>query len=178
MLPADLLDRLLGGIFARLPSSGEHLHCVEASPDSITTAHLEVLKHHGVGRVSMGTQSLHDDQLGDVNRLHSAQQTLEACRLVIDSGLVLNIDLMYGLPGQTHASFRRDFMTLAELGVPSMTVYDLRLNERTPVARNLKEGERLELEQLLRWRQFVVGTLAHLQTHGHPGRASSTGPAP
>ena len=170
MLPPDLLEKLLGGIFARLPSQGHHLHCVESSPDSISSDHLDVLVRHGIGRISMGTQSLHDDQLGNVNRLHTAQQTLDACRLVIDSGLVLNIDLMYGLPGQTHASFRKDFMTLAELGVPSMTVYDLRLNERTPIARNLKEKERLELEQLLQWRQFVGDTATEFgfsQTRWH-----------
>jgi oxygen-independent coproporphyrinogen-3 oxidase len=96
---------------------------------------------------------------------------------VIDSGLVMNIDLMYGLPGQTHASFHRDFATLAELGVPSMTVYDLRLNERTPVARTLKEGERLELEQLLEWRSFVVNTASEFgfsQTRWHTFKRMDT----
>lgn len=107
-LPPDLLERLLGGIFRRLPSEGSQVHVVEASPDSITPAHLKVMARHGIGRVSMGTQSLDDAQLGDVSRRHSAQQTLDACRLVLDSGLILNLDLMYGLPGQTHESFRRD----------------------------------------------------------------------
>ena len=157
-LPADLMDRLLEGIFSHLPSRGDQVHCVEASPDSISRAHVEVMAGHGVGRVSMGTQSLHDDQLGDVNRRHTARQTLDACRLVINSGLLLNIDLMYGLPGQTKESFRRDFATLAEVGVPSLTVYDLRLNERTPVARSLQDGERLEIRQLLEWRSFVTAT--------------------
>jgi oxygen-independent coproporphyrinogen-3 oxidase len=134
------------------------VHCVETSPDSLTEEHLVVLRKHGIGRVSMGTQSLHDDQLGDVNRNHTAEQTLRACKLALEAGLILNVDLMYGLPGQTLASFRQDFATLAETGVPSLTIYDLRLNERTPVARNLQDKERLELAQLLSWRQFVGAT--------------------
>lgn len=170
MLPPDLLDQLLGGIVARLPSQGEHVHCVETSPDSLTEGHLDVLLRHRVGRVSMGTQSLHDDQLGDVNRNHTAAQTLQACRLALEAGLILNVDLMYGLPGQTQASFQRDFATLAELGVPSLTIYDLRLNERTPVARDLRQQERLELAQLLSWRRFVAATAAssgYTQTRWH-----------
>lgn len=177
LLPPDLLDRLLGGIFARLPSQGDQLHCVESSPDSITPAHLDVLVRHGIGRISMGTQSLHDDQLGDVNRLHTAQQTLDACHLVMDSGLVLNIDLMYGLPGQTMESFRRDWATLAEIGVPSLTVYDLRLNERTSVARDLRQSERLGLEQLIEWRSFVAKTARDFgfsQTRWHTFKRMNT----
>lgn len=164
-LPPDLLERLLGGIFRRLPSEGSQVHVVEASPDSITPAHLEVMARHGIGRVSMGTQSLDDAQLGDVSRRHSAQQTLDACRLVLDSGLILNLDLMYGLPGQTHESFRRDFNTLAELGVPSITAYDLRLNERTPVSRDLREVELLDLDRLLGWRQCVASTAKEAGFH-------------
>lgn len=180
MLPADLMDRLLEGIFARLPSRGDQVHCVEASPDSITHAHLEVLRRHGVGRVSMGTQSLHDDQLLDVNRRHSAGQTLDACRLVLESDLVLNIDLMYGLPGQSQESFRRDFATLAELGVPSITAYDLRLNERTPVARTIGEQEQLDLKRLIGWRRFVATTAVehgYTQTRWHTFKRLDTAAA-
>ena len=170
MLPPDLMDQLLAGIFARLPDRGDQVHCVETSPDSLTEEHLVVLRKHGIGRVSMGTQSLHDDQLGDVNRNHTAEQTLRACELALEAGLILNVDLMYGLPGQTQASFRQDFATLAESGVPSLTIYDLRLNERTPVARNLQDKERLELAQLLSWRQFVRATareFGYQQTRWH-----------
>lgn len=170
VLPPDLLDHLLGGIFDRLPSRGDQVHVVEASPESITPAHVQALLKHGVGRVSMGTQSLEEEVLGEVRRKHSAQQTLDSCRLVVDNGLLLNIDLMYGLPGQTQESFRRDFATLAEQGVQSLTVYDLRLNEQTPVARDLSEAERLELERLVDWRLFVRKTATELgftQTRWH-----------
>jgi oxygen-independent coproporphyrinogen-3 oxidase len=170
VLPADLLDQLLGGIFERLPSRGDQVHVVEASPESISAEHVEALLKHGVGRVSMGTQSLEEEVLGEVRRKHSAQHTLDACRLVVDNGLLLNIDLMYGLPGQSQESFRRDFATLAENGVQSLTVYDLRLNEQTPVARDLNEAERLELERLVDWRLFVRKTATELgftQTRWH-----------
>lgn len=169
-LPPDLLDELLTSIFTHLPSRGDNLHVVEASPESITPEHIEVLKRQGVGRVSMGTQSLEDDVLGGVHRRHTAQQTLDACRLVTNNGLLLNIDLMYGLPGQTQESFRRDFTLIADQGGQSLTVYDLRLNEKTPVSSQLATTERLELERLVKWRLFVRQTAIELgftQTRWH-----------
>lgn len=170
VLPPDLLDQLLVSIFDRLPSQGGNLHVVEASPDSITRQHVEVLERRGVGRVSMGTQSLEEDVLGDVRRKHTAKQTLDGCRMVVNSGLLLNIDLMYGLPGQTQESFKRDFATIADHGVQSFTVYDLRLNENTPVASRLSETERLELRRLVEWRLWVRRTaedLGFTQTRWH-----------
>jgi oxygen-independent coproporphyrinogen-3 oxidase len=169
-LPAELMEEMLASIFERLPSHGGNVHVLEASPESITEAHVQVARRQGIGRVSMGTQSLEDDVLDEVHRRHSARQTLAACDLVVGSGLILNIDLMYGLPGQSHESFRRDFTTLAERGVQSITAYDLRTNEQTPVARRVADGERLELEQLVRWRQFIKQTateLGFVQTRWH-----------
>src|SRR5262249_23973814 len=60
-------------------------------------------------------------------------------------------DLIYGLPGQTEESFVRDFRAVAAAGVHSVTVYNLRVNEKTPVAGALGDGEHLGLERLGRW---------------------------
>ncbi len=155
-LPPDLLAGLLSAIFARMKSSAERPHTVEASPESISEAHLRVLQDHGVGRVSMGIESLDDTVLNAVHRRQSPVQALEACRMVVDGGLVLNVDLIYGLPGQTEASFRRDLEAVAAAGVQSLCLYVLRTNEDTPVAARLATEERLDLARLMRWRGFVT----------------------
>jgi oxygen-independent coproporphyrinogen-3 oxidase len=154
-LPPDLLNRVLRTVFARAPATGSEIHTVEASPETITPEHLAVLRDNGVGRVSMGIQSLDDAVLAGVRRRHTAEQALSACELLSRSGLVANVDLIYGLPGQDEDSFLRDLEAVAGRGVHSVTLYDLRLNERTPVARSLSEDERLVLGRLVRWRAFV-----------------------
>jgi oxygen-independent coproporphyrinogen-3 oxidase len=169
-LPADLLDRTLAGVFEALPATGQHGHTVEASPESITPGHVEVLRARSVHRVSMGVQSLDPQVLHGVHRRHDRRQVMDAVDLLLGSGLILNVDLMYGLPGQSEQSFRSDLEALAERGVHSFTLYDLRVTRRTPLGRSLRDEERLDLMNLLRWRSFVRRTTAELgftQTRWH-----------
>jgi oxygen-independent coproporphyrinogen-3 oxidase len=169
-LPAELLDEVLAAINDRMPRAGDHVHTVEASPESITDAHLAVLKARGIGRISMGIQSLQDGVLDAVRRTHGTQVAVDACRRIVAAGFILNIDLMYGLPGQTEQGFRDDFERLAANGVHAVTAYSLRLNEFTPVARQLAEAERFSLPRLVRWRAFIrdlATGLGYTQTRWH-----------
>jgi oxygen-independent coproporphyrinogen-3 oxidase len=163
VLPADLLDDLLTHIATRIPCDGTGVHTVETSPESMTPEHLEVLQKRGVGRVSMGIQSLQDGVLEQVKRGHGENLALQACRDIIEAGLILNIDLIYGLPGQTHDDFVRDFRQVAEAGVHAVTAYSLRLNERTSVQKSLQQHERFDLQRLMDWRQVVRETA---ESHG------------
>jgi len=70
--------------------------------------------------------------------------------------------LIFGLPGQTEDSFCRDLTTLAGRGIHSVTTYNLRVNERTPVGRELTETDRLDLVALARWRARIRQTVTQL----------------
>lgn len=169
-LPADLLGRTLARIFELVPPTGQHGHTVEASPESISAEHVGVLREGGVHRVSMGVQSLDPQILDGVHRRHDRRQVIEAVELLVGGGLILNVDLMYGLPGQSEDSFAQDLETLAESGAHSVTLYDLRVTNRTPLGRSLREEERLDLLHVLRWRAFVGRVTAELgftQTRWH-----------
>lgn len=155
-LPVEQLDRLLAAIFARgRPLPGE-LHTVEASPETLSERHIEVLLRHGISRVSMGIQTLDEAVLHGIHRRHSADEALRACDLLVASGLIVNVDLIYGLPGQTQASFLADLDALAARGIDNLSVYNLRVNEETSVRRKLGEQEWLDLECLARWRDFLL----------------------
>ncbi len=85
-----------------------------------------------------------------------------SCRLLVDAGRMVNVDLIYGLPGQTHESFRRDVEAIVGLGIHSITAYNLRVNERTPIGRSLADSERLDLATLVRWRACVAAAALEL----------------
>lgn len=169
-LPADLLDGVLDAVLGRMVQTPGIVHTVECSPESITADHLAVLRDRGVGRVSVGVQSLNGAVLERIARAHSASQAFAACDLLVASDRIVNVDLIYGLPGQTQESFREDLAALASRGVDSFTLYNLRLNERTPVARALADAERLNLTGLVRWRAFAkraAEELGFVQTRWH-----------
>jgi len=108
--------------------------------------------------------------LQGVSRRHGRAEAEAACKRILDAGFILNVDLIYGLPGQTEESFRKDMRAVAEYGVHAVTLYDLRTNVRTPVVRTLAEQERFDLSSLIRWRSVVRQTAQDLnftQTRWH-----------
>src|SRR5436309_3459555 len=169
-LPSDLLDEVLDAVFRRTTPYGKHVHTVETSPETISAEHIAVLKRHGIGRVSMGIQSLDPAVLDAVHREQSMEQALAACELLVASGLIVNVDLIYGLPGQSEDVFWRDIAAVAARGVPAFTLYSLRTNERTAVSRTLSADERFDIARLMRWRAFVrhcAAELGYTQTRWH-----------
>ena len=168
-LPADLLDDVLGSVFGRVARDGQQVHTIETSPETFSQEHLDVILRHGIGRVSMGVQSLVPDVLDTVNRGHEVSDALTACEMLVASGLVVNVDLIYGLPGQSPESFLADLTTLAALGVPAITCYSLRVTERTPVSRVIGDSP-FDLAHIMAWRAFVkesAESLGYTQTRWH-----------
>lgn len=174
-LAPALLDRLLTAVFARV-SRGRAVHTVECSPESVTAEHVAVLVRHGIERVSLGLQSGDESIRAAVHRRHDNGDVRRALELLVGSGLVVNADLIYGLPGQSQASFRADFELAAQAGVHSVTSYNLRVNEQTPVGRQLTDGDRLDALALVRWREIaraVAEANGFRQTRWHTFRRES-----
>jgi len=169
-LPSDLLDELLRAVFARLARRPGDVHTCESSPDTVTPAHAETMLRRGIDRVSLGVQSLQERVLETIARRHSTRQALEAVRMLVGAGLDVNVDLIYGLPGQREDDFRRDVQRAAELGVRELTLYALRPGERSAVAGALAPGERMDLARLVRWRAVAHAAAAEagfVQTRWH-----------
>lgn len=169
-LPPGLLDEVLAATVQPVNFQFDAVNTVECSPESITPDHLVVLNRYPINRVSMGIQTMTDEVLSRLNRHHDGHTAIEACRRLVESGLAVNVDLIYGLPGQTPESFTHDFELVAACGVHSVTVYSLRVNEKTPVAGQLEETEQLDLHNLVRWRAAVHTTaekLGFTQTRWH-----------
>src|SRR6185369_15724223 len=155
-LPADLLDAVLAAVQARTRVEPGAALTVECSPESLTDAHVDVLRRRGVNRVSMGIQSLDDDVLVELHRRHGvAASALAACDRLTAGGFFVNVDLIYGLPGQSEESFCADLESVTEHRPHSLTLYNLRLNEHTPLANVVADLDRLDLAALVRWRTVV-----------------------
>lgn len=130
-LTAGQLDALLGRTKAKLPLG----HCVEYTveagrPDTITREKLDVMRAHGVGRISINPQTLEEEVLRAIGRQHSAQDVLRAYDLARQVGFnCVNMDLIAGLPGDGGAGFTRSLEGVLALSPENVTVHTLALKK-------------------------------------------------
>ena len=89
-------------------------------------------KESGVNRLSMGVQSLNDDYLKKLGRIHSAKQAIEVYHLARESGFDnINLDLMFGLPSQSTSQATNELSQLIQLNPEHISYYQLTIEANT-----------------------------------------------
>ncbi|HXZ91397.1 MAG TPA: radical SAM family heme chaperone HemW [Burkholderiales bacterium] len=127
----DAIDRLLSELRARLPLEPGAEVTLEANPGTAEAARFRGYRAAGVNRLSLGVQSLDDRMLAALGRIHSAGQARHAVELALESFDNVNVDLMYGLPGQTPEGARADIEQAAAFGVQHVSAYQLTIEPNT-----------------------------------------------
>lgn len=112
----------------------------EANPESFTSSLALQLARAGVTRISLGVQSLQEEELKAVGRIHSAAQALDAICYAKDAGLDVSCDLMCGLPLQTQDSWAKSVTGLIEAGPCHVSIYPLTVEDGTPLALKVDSG--------------------------------------
>jgi len=145
LLPAPGLARLLDALRGGFRTAGDSEVTLEANPEDVTAENARAWRAAGVTRVSVGVQSLADEELSAVGRRHDAAAARRALGILMGSGLSVSGDLILGLPGQTAASFRESLAGLAGAGVGHVSVYLL----ETEKSRQIEEDRRANPERYL-----------------------------
>ena len=105
---------------------------LEANPGTVTEEKLLAYKRLGVNRLSIGLQSIHENELKKLGRIHNFEEFLESYRLARELGYDnIGIDLMYGIPEQTSESLRETLDTVASLSPEHISAYGLIVEEGT-----------------------------------------------
>jgi oxygen-independent coproporphyrinogen-3 oxidase len=126
------LELLLRGFHERLELSQLVEWTVEANPGSVSARKAALLKKFGVNRISLGVQSWDDELLRLLGREHNAQQAEESFRILRDAGFTnVNVDLMFGLPGQTVDQWRATLEKTIALEPEHVSTYCLTYEEDT-----------------------------------------------
>jgi oxygen-independent coproporphyrinogen-3 oxidase len=148
LLGPNVLTKLIAGLQQTLDLSDLEEATIEANPDSATREVLETALRLGINRVSIGVQSLADDELKSVGRVHSRAQAIEAVTLAESLGFnSVSADLIAGLPGQTRQSLHSSIDGLVTLGVQHISLYCLSVEEGTPLADSLPDNLPTDDEQ-------------------------------
>jgi oxygen-independent coproporphyrinogen III oxidase len=135
IIPKNLMLDLLDGIFDNFNVTKDAEITLEANPATIDTGMLKKYRSEGVNRLSIGMQSSCDNELKALTRIHNFDDFEESFRAARKANFDnINIDLMYGIPEQTIASFKMTLESVCELKPEHISVYGLKIEDNTPFA--------------------------------------------
>ena len=139
-----VLGERLPGLVRRVRAwcAPEEFTC-EANPESFHEELAGSLAASGVTRISLGVQSLEDDELSAIGRIHTATVALEAIELARRERFSVSCDLMCGLPGQHAASWRRTLERALAAHPDHISVYPLTVEAGTPLANRVARNPSL-----------------------------------
>jgi oxygen-independent coproporphyrinogen-3 oxidase len=126
------IQRLLIGVGARMQLADDAEITMEVNPGTLECAPLDQYRAAGINRLSLGVQSFDDQQLERIGRIHSATDARNAVEQALAVGFDrVNLDLMYGLPGQTSQQALADLDQAIELGPDHVSHYQLTIEPNT-----------------------------------------------
>lgn len=105
---------------------------LEANPETVNLSFLKHIRTLGINRISLGVQSLNNEQLQMLGRTHNAFKALHSIELIHASGIEnISIDLMYDLPNQSPSSFEDTLKQLENLSITHISLYNLTIEPHT-----------------------------------------------
>ncbi len=149
-LPADQLATILTLIRAIWPTDGATEVTVEAHPSSVTVRDLTVLADAGFNRISFGAESMTDKDFVSIGRFGQVQDTAAAVQAARRAGFSnINLDLMYGLQGQSLQDWIRTLESLMTLAPSHISCYALTIEEGTRLAQDIARNLVLPPDDML-----------------------------
>jgi oxygen-independent coproporphyrinogen-3 oxidase len=141
LLPVPLMRRILSSIHPLIGPSARVEWTIECNPSTVSAEKAKLFREFGVNRISMGVQALDDELLDVIGRVHSVKAAVESYgrlrRASLDN---INLDLMFGLPGQTIEHWRNTLERTIELQPEHVSTYCLILEEDTHFWSLLQNG--------------------------------------
>ena len=147
--PSILAGKEIEGIFQALQGNffiaKDAEISIEVNPGTVTKEKVKVWKDVGINRLSIGLQSVNDDELKVLGRVHTFRQFQETYALAREAGFHnINIDLISGIPGQTLDGFLKTLEKVGKCSPEHISAYSLIIEEETPFGK--RYGERRSQE--------------------------------
>lgn len=126
----------------RLNLLGAEEFTVECNPATVSSDKAKLLRDFGVNRISMGVQSLGENLLARLGRIHSREQVFKSFDILRRAGFDnLNLDLMFAIPGQTMSVWRETLSEAIAMQSEHLSSYEVIYEDDTPLFHQLRAGE-------------------------------------
>lgn len=157
-LPDDLFQRLLALIDTYFSKTPTCEWTSEANPESLTENKIKLLAEAGVNRVSIGVQSFNQQERDAIGRKGSIKNLKNTVHTLRQNNIRnVNFDLMFLLPGQTPDSFAASLQAALELEPTHVSAYALTLEEKTPLARRIRQPDDQDFQLFWDTADHVLG---------------------
>ena len=141
-LSTSQLEYLIQGLKQRVDWSQVREFTIEMNPATVSCEKATALLQTGVNRVSMGVQSWDEALLKTLGRVHNAAQASRSYRILREAGVPnVNLDLIFGIPGQSAQQWRDSLRQTIDLGPDHISAYCLTYEEDTEFFRKFQIGE-------------------------------------
>lgn len=141
-------EKLFKNLYKKFNISENSEITVEANPKTIDYKKAKALKNFGVNRISLGAQSMVDEELKLLGRIHTSEDTARTVENVRKAGIDnLSLDLMYALFNQSMDSLNYSIDKILDLAPNHISCYGLKVEEGTPFYNMVQKGEFLEIDE-------------------------------
>jgi oxygen-independent coproporphyrinogen-3 oxidase len=136
-----MLADLINLIFDHFRFAKDYEATIEANPGTLDREKLQSLRSSGINRISIGIQSLSNEDLSFLGRIHTKEEAENAVGLSRDSGFEnIGVDLIYGIPGQDINGWMENLEKALTLKPEHISAYELTVEKGTSLHENLKSG--------------------------------------
>jgi oxygen-independent coproporphyrinogen III oxidase len=147
LLPPEKLEMILEALRSKADFGSSIEISMEANPETVELERLKRYRHSGVDRISFGAQAAQKEILKKLGRGHEWGRVEKAFREAREAGFEnINLDLMFGLSGQTLGMFQESLDKALALKPDHLSLYALQVEEGTPLFRLVEEGLSLPTE--------------------------------
>lgn len=132
LMEPNTVEGILSAIETHWPLSQDVEISMEANPTSVEAERFKAYQALGVNRLSLGVQSLRDEQLKFLGRLHTAQEAKDAVEIARAIFPRISFDLIYARPGQTKEQWQRELSEAIDMAADHLSLYQLTIEQGTP----------------------------------------------
>lgn len=137
----EYIRDIMRAVYNRFDVSHNAEITIEINPATVDEKKLNVYKKSGINRVSMGVQSMNDDDLMIIGRAHTREDAIKSYNMVRDAGFDnVSLDLMYALPNQKDTTLKETLEQMIKLEPEHISCYGLSIDEGTLLWDDMKKG--------------------------------------